>query len=130
MRFHSELKQNKKKIYLVEKNPRNSVFVLAISQSVVPFLILQDDNYLTLTHQDVSDSNCLLDRLRRFISEKNFDDSCFICVDKHMNYTCCDRCSVLICYQCVSKLIINSKFKCPQCRNLNAIEIIKIPVLK
>lgn len=125
LKYDVELRQDKKRLYLVEKNRQNALFVYTMSQSVNPFLILQDDNYLTLTHQDVLDLSGLFNRLRRFLSEKISDHPCYICMDRCQNYALCDRCSVVVCYPCVSKLHESSKFKCPQCRSMNALEMMK-----
>lgn len=125
LQYDSELQSDKRKLFLVEKNLKNSLFVVAMSQSVNPFLILQDDNYLSLALQDVSDASSLLNRLKRFLQEKNFENPCCKCMKTCQNYALCDNCSVVLCYTCVSVLQENLKFKCPQCQILNPIEIFK-----
>lgn len=121
IKLHSYLEKHPKKIFIIERNEKNEIFLQAMCSTDNKYVILNRDNYLSLHENIFNDKKNLHRKITNFFLEKN-NNLCCVCQELHVHCTLCNICNAITCYNCMTKLYISSKKKdvlCPLCRNDN-----------
>ena len=125
--------ENPNKIFYFKKTDENKEYFDVINASAdVDHYFMNKNNYLALKINENLTSK-IDSNLRRcadnFINLKKTIE-CMICYEERKECTMCDKCSYNICWNClfellefnkISDLLLNCKYKCPNCRQYSTI---------
>ena len=83
---------------------------------VVKFILTDPERLINLTILPDSEWFEFKKKIEKYISSISFTE-CFICFYQKANVNYCEKCSFIICNDCVGEIILtHNMYRCPQCR--------------